>query len=314
MKNIKGYIIRRFKYNRRKLFFLFLIITKVQIGFGQFDEPYSENDYGLMRTERNWPDIENKTDSTLLPCRKLVSKPTIFQMPGRIENISDFVHKPYNELTHNEKYSIIQKAWQTKDSCLFRIAIRIAKDTSSDSASQAENINNEVNKEASIICLGQYNSDASKKVLVDLLKNKEWGMTSALSLVQLGLFDEGFNYIKGHYSQEGDKTFINTALMLVKTPEAIKLLMKISNDVNPSNALDALAALSLLGYCDFAFKGFCRYVHNDMSQVREKAVWCLAYYTGTHESFNVIKTLQNDDNDYVREDINKIWKIYNIKN
>ncbi len=278
----------------------------VFISFGQdFNEaPYNESDYGYLMTDRNTPILENKKDSTLVPCRKLTSKPILFGTPKKKKNISGFIDKPFSKLSDTEKALIIDKAWQTKDTFLMQIVLKIVH-----KENNKEDFDNRI---CSIRCLSQFNSDTSKKVLISLLNDKECGLTSAFSLVQLGLTEIGLDYIKKHFNEVNDKEDINTALMLINTPDAIKVLKEISEDKDPSNALDALAAMSLLGYCDFAFKGFCKYISYDLWVVRAKVALCLAYYIGTPEAFEKIKTIQ-DFGKFFGVSIDDLFKIYNIK-
>ena len=116
----------------------------------------------------------------------------------------------------------------------------------------------------------------------------------------------GFQYINQN-SDEGYSIEINTALMQINSPEAVILLKKRSKElIDPSCAIDALAALSLLGYCDYAFDGFVQYVKNTNENARKLAVICLAYYVSTFDAFEILKSMKNDRSYIVQKEIIKI--------
>lgn len=285
-------------------------------------EPYGENLFGTIVTDRNLPD--NKMPIKFVTCRKMEERPRIYSNPNEAKDISSIRNKSYNLLTPLEKEQLITYAWVKKDSNIFKIVLQIAI---------IDTLSSQLDTRISAIkCLSLYNNDYAKKNLQSFLKDKEVAMISALSLVQLGMYEHGLSYIEKNYTEYfknyNDKYItkdnVSSALMLVNNTIAIKLLMKVAEDKDPSYSIDALAALSLLGYCDYAYKGFCKYIKSSIWQTRESAFWCLAYYIGTPEAFKIILDaqtinnqsiimIQNDPEIYVKQAIDKIIQTYNLK-
>lgn len=294
---------------QRVVVLFILMISVVCSGYGQEQDDYSERDYGTLITNRNDPFPTNKQDSIIIPCRKAVTIDDVFYLfTLTVPDVSQIREKPFEKLTAEDKEKIISTAWQTADTTLLKIVFRIAFDTAAD---------NKYIRKISVECLSKFNIDSVKKVLTSLLKDKDVGMISALSLVQLGQREQAFQYILAHYTDSIEFDLIHnigTALMRVNNPEAIKLLKKISEHKDPSEALDALAALSLLGYCNFAYQGFCRYTTSNVWQVRTKVANCLLYYTGTPEALTIVKNMyQNEKDHFVVKQFDEILKRFNIK-
>lgn len=294
--------------------FLFLTIHQ---GYSQegcdVGEPYTEKDFGGLATDRNYPlpaAIKNSKivpyRTLIVPCRTSSEKAPIFEAPVSKEDISDLSGKPYHTLTKDDLFRVINNFWFTKDSSLLDIVSKIAL---TDTLKKNYHL-----RTKSIRSLSSSHTEVSKKVLISLLQDRDnrIALFSALSLAQLGFSDISFKYIKEHYSEFIGKRDINTALMNMNTPESVKLLMAISEDADPSMAIDALGALSLLGYCEFAFKGFLRYMYHPVIQVRRDIAWCLAYYTGTPEALKLINKIPNDEYNLVKKDIQMIQKVFGI--
>ena len=286
--------------------FMFVLIVTCN-GYGQ--EDYFERDYGTLITERNDPSPKDKQDSTIIQCRKLHKVNDVFGLYPFVQDISQALLKPFDSLNGVEKEEIITYAWNKRDTTLLPILLKIAQsDTFPDQR---------YGRELSVQCLSRFNTNAAKKVLMGLLNDKEVGMISALSLVQLGQTEQAFQYIQTHYTESLSYRIIPdivTALMKINTPAALELLIKISEHKDPSQALDALAALSLLGYCDFAYQGFCRYTNSEVELVRTKVTNCLIYYTGTSQAIDTVKNMYfNEKASFVVEEMEYIFQKYNIK-
>ena len=89
--------------------------------------------------------------------------------------------------------------------------------------------------------------------------------------------------------------------------------MKISEHKDPSLALDALAALSLLGYCDFAYQGFCKYTNSNVWSMRTKVATCLLFYTGTPEAIEIAKYMYYSEKDkFAKGELQYGLKRFNI--
>ena len=286
MLRLNNYII----WLRASIFFLFVIVLSIN-SFGQNDEN-TEQEYGLTITRRNYPFPHTKLDSTIIQCRKLNEVKEIFSPALWGFDISQSLLKPFENLSEDEMEKIITTAWFKKDTSLLPFLLKIAQcDTF---------IDYKYVRELSVRCLSSFNNVTVKKILIKLLEDKDVGMISALSLVQLGQTDQSFQYIKTHYSEKKDYDIIPnivTALMIINTPDAIKLLMKISEHKDPSLALDALAALSILGNCNFAYLGFCKYITSNIWLVRTKVANCLLYYTGTPEAIDIVKNMYYKEKD-----------------
>ena len=283
----------------------FILFNIVLVSFfncyGQFDGAIP----GCAATNRNFPVFEYSKDSSIIQCRKLSTQPKIYDVP------MGFNYELNSEDTTGNYFSknvslITNYVWQKRDINLLHFVYEFAVHDSFKHGEQYY----------AIWCLGSFNTKKTKEFLLKLLDkpDKTLVLYSALSLVQLGIFDISFPIIVKYYKNKDIHDDVHTALMLINSPESIEFLKQLSNDPDPSNALDALGALSLMGYCDFAFKGFSRYVNSDIWQVREKVTRCLAYYIGTPEAFKIIKNMQNDDDQQVREDAELILKFYKIKN
>jgi hypothetical protein len=299
----------------KKILSIIIILLSYNMLKAQTDDVgqvYDENAYGMTATERNYPylfsEFFTKEDSTLVYCRNMIKNPNIFIESNESKNISGFKDKPFNLLTNEEKEQIIINAWHDKDNGLLNIVNRIAISDTSEDLKYIRTL--------SIMCLSVFNTEASKNTLLNLLKSdkQEISLTSALSLVQLGQTDIGFTYIeKYYYRNYTTNDQIISALMIVNTPRAIKLLTKLAEDKDPSYALDASAALSLLGYCDLAFKNMLKYKDSDIVFVRQMVAWCLAYYIGTPEAIKTIMNLKDDPYHFLEKDREKIRKIYKLK-
>jgi len=275
-------------YQRALVILMFVIVGTYNV-FGQEDE-YSERDYGTFVTPRNDPYPHTNLDTTIVHCRKLVKLDSVFYPEPNVHDISHLLQKSFEELTFQDKDDIITYAWHNNDTTLLSIVSQVALfDT-----------DHGYLRKYSIQCLSRFNTDAVKKVLTSLLKDKEVGLISALSLVQLGQNELAFQYIQSYYTESVEYEIIPgivTALMKINTPDAIKLLMKISEHKDPSEALDALGALSLLGYCDYSFKGFCKYKTNEEWLVRSMVANCLLYYTGSPEAIEIVKNMYYKEED-----------------
>lgn len=282
----------------------FLQLLLATPNYGQND---NDEDFCMLATERAWPDLPmTKEDSSVIPCRKMKTKPLIFYDINKVKSIKDIHIGKYNELTQIEKGKIIRNAWHTKDTSLQDILIHIALyDTVKDSQQRYD-------REMSIEFLNVYKNDATRKTLLILLcdPDRHIGMISALSLIQCGEFKESMKFIKQNYKEYKRKPVIVDAMMNVNSPDAIEIMKEIAKDPDPSYALDALAGLSLLGYCDYAFEGFKTYTMNQCINARRFAARCLAYYSGTSEAFEVVLNMQSDPDPDVREEIDKIRAIY----
>ncbi len=292
---------------QRALLSLMFIILVICNGYGQDD--YFESDYGTLLTRRNDPYPHTKLDSTIIPCRKLNEVKEVFTLSSQVRDISQILLKPYENLSEEEMAKIVSNAWIKRDTSLLPFLLKIAEsDTFIDYI---------YTRKLSVKSLSRFNNDTVKKVLTNLLKDKEVGMISALSLVQLGQTEQAFHYIQSNYSENIAYNIIPdiaTSLMIINTSDAIKLLMKISEHKDPSLALDALAALSILGYCDFAYRGFCKYKTNNVWQVRTKVTNCLLFYIGTPEAINTAKNLYyNEKDSFVRNELENIFKRFNLK-
>jgi len=304
MLRVNNYII----WLRVLIFFLFVIVLSIN-SFGQNDEN-TEREYGLTSTSRNDPFPHTKLDSTIIQCRKLNEVEEIFSPALWGFDISQSLLKPFENLSQEEMCKIIDTAWFKRDTSLLPFLLKIAQcDTF---------IYYKYVRKLSIRCLSSFNNVTVKKILIKLLEDKDVGMISALSLIQLGQTDQSFQYIQTHYSENNDYDIIPnivTALMIINTPDAIKLLMKISEHKDPSLALDALAALSMLGNCNFAYLGFCRYITSNIWQVRTKVANCLLYYTGTSDAIHIVNHMYSIENDsFVLEQIEYALIRFNLKN
>lgn len=292
---------------RALILIVFVIIVSCN-GYGQVAD-YSERDYGTLITRRNDPSPKDKQDSTIIQCRKLNKFNEVFGLYPYVQDISQARLKPFKDITAVEKEMIINYLWNKRDTTLLPIVLKIAQ---TDTLPAQQYV-----RELSIQCLSRFNTNAVKKVLNSLLNDKEVGMISALSLVQLGQTEQAFQYIQTHYTENISYRIIPdivTSLMIVNTPAAIELLKRISAHKDPSQALDALAALSLLGYCDFAYQGFCRYTNCSIDLVRTKVANCLLYYTGTHQAINTVKNMYSNEKDsFVANEIEYILLKFNIK-
>ena len=297
------------------LLICFLQILLATPNFGQSDlqldytdNPYDEGGgYCEFASSRAWPDLAlTKEDSTIIPCRKMKTKPLIFYDINKARSIQDIHIGKYDDLTQDEKGKIISNAWHTKDPSLQDILIHIALfDTVKESQQRYD-------RKMSIKFLNVYKNEASRKALLTLLNDpdKHIGMVSALSLIQYGEYTESMKFIKHSYKEYLAKDVIVTAMINVNTPDAVEVIKEISKDPDPSYALDALAGLSLLGYCDFAFQGFKYYTTNPCMNARRFAARCLAYYSGTSEAFQIILNMRSDNDPDVLDEVNKILAIY----
>jgi len=292
------------------IIFIFMGLV-LQKEYGQevdYGSSESEVEYGSLATERNYPYyfLNTAQDSILIPCRKLVKNLFIFIESNMPKDISGFKDKPFNLLTNKEKEQIIINAWHNKDLELFNTIHRIII---SDTTEELRYY-----RKLSIMCLSVFNTVASKDILLRLLKNndKEISIISALSLVQLGATDIGFEYIEKYYNTYPVKSQIVSALMIINTTSAIRLLIMMTEDKDPSYSLDASVALSLLGYCDLAFENIIKYKDSEIVFVRQMVAWCLAYYIGTPEAIKIIKNLKDDPYHFLKKDQEKIFEIYKI--
>jgi hypothetical protein len=292
---------------QRALMLIVFVIVVSFNGYGQVD--YSEQEYGKLITKRNDPFPKNKQDSTIIQCRKLDKVDKVFHLSTSVLDISKTRLKHFKNLTDVEKVEIIIYLWNKRDTTLLPIVLKIAQ---TDTLSGQEYV-----RKLSVKCLSRFNTNAVKKVLNSLLNDKEVGMISALSLVQLGQTEQAFQYIQTHYNESISYRIIPdivTSLMIVNTPAAIELLKEISVHKDPSQALDALAALSLLGYCDFAYQGFCRYTNSKVRTVRTKVANCLLYYIGTDHAIKTVKNMYcNEKDPFVKNEIEYLLQKYNIK-
>lgn len=258
--------------------------------FGQAAD-YSESDYGTLITNRNDPYPGTNLDKKIIPCRKLNKPEEVFGLSPYVQDISQARLKTFNELTNVEKEEIITYVWNRRDTALLPVVIKLAQDTLPDQ---------KYVRMLSIECLSRFNTVEVKKVLTDLLKDNEVGIISAVSLVQLGQTEKAFQYIQTHYSESISYSIVPeivTVLMMINTPEATELLKKIAEHQDPGIALDALAALSIMGYCDFAYEGFRKYINNEVGLVRTKVAACLLYYIGSPEAINDVKNLYDEEKD-----------------
>lgn len=293
---------------QRALVVLMFVIAITCNGYGQAAD-YSERDFGTLMTHRNDPFPHTKLDSTIIPCRKLNERKEVFVITDVVGDISETLLKPFENLTEGEMAGIIGNAWIKRDTSLLPFLLKIAQ---SDTFIDYIYV-----RKLSVKSLSRFNTDAVKKVLTNLLTDNEVGMISAISLSELGQTEKAFQYIQSHYNESVDFDIIQhivTTLMKINTPDAIKLLMKISEHKDPSQALDALAALSLLGYCDYSYKGFCKYTTYEYWMVRRKAANCLIYYTGSPEAIGVVKSLYYLDRDryLVRQLEEEVFKKFDI--
>ena len=75
--------------------------------------------------------------------------------------------------------------------------------------------------------------------------------------------------------------------------------------------LDALAALSLMGYCDEAYNGFVELTKYRGTFIREQAVSCLAYYIGTDAAIKIISDIMVlDPENSVQDEARKVLGYY----
>jgi hypothetical protein len=266
------------------------------------DSPESPVSEIFILTKRNCP--LNSNESKIIFCRRLTEKWQIFGAPS--EPVVTRTDRPYDQMNDLEKDYIIYKAWHTLDQNLLKKVIQIAKlDT------------NENFRLSSIECLSQYNSQEAKELLTGFLKEPGMvGMTSALSLVQLGENKPGFDYIKSNYSEPSVHDLfseINTALMNIGNAEAIQLLEKFAQDPMPSVAMDAIGALSLLGKCDYAFDRFKEFAKNDNFRIRMDAANCLTYYIGKPKAMEIVWQMQYDKEWTVSEEAKRILIHFHLK-
>ena len=283
-------------YWQRALVVLMFVIVVSNNGYGQEQDDYSEQDYGTFITHRNNPFSQTELDNTIVKCRKLIKVNEVFDLSDNFHDISQALMNPFEKLTEDDKAFIITNAWLKVDTILLPIVLKIAQ---SDTLPEQEYV-----RKISIECLSRFNTDKVKMALSDLLKDRYLAMISALSLVQLGQTEQAFQYIQSHYNESVYYDII---------PCIVTALMKISVHKDPSQALDALAALSLLGNCDFAYQGFCKYTTNHVWLVRNMVANCLLYYTGTPEAINTVKNMYYKEEDsFVVKQLEGVLEKYNI--
>ncbi len=272
------------------------------------DWPFSTN------SDRNHPDKWAKADGKIITCRKLTTKLPDFKINdnGQYERLglSALVDSGVNFNT-KQASAIINRTWAKHDTNLVELVYRFAQ---IDSLRKADNY-------SAILCLSSFNTARTKNLLLKLLKCKDYraGILSAASLIMLDCLPQmSFDFIKKNYSMESwpfDFYYVHTALMKLNTPQAIEFLKKQASNYDiPSCALDALGALALLGYCDYANKGFLLFKDDRFFNIRVCSAWCLAYYIGTFEAFKEIKEMYTKETlPQVHKELNEIVKLYNIK-
>jgi len=272
-------------------------------------------DLFVGETQRNYPDYDSSgkysIDFTISPCRKEHPKPVLFPTYYKVnlQNLKDPVLVKSSKLSMNDKIHLYELITNTKDQKYHDLLIDLVQN---DTLQQDFEIRLNLIK-----CLGYYKDDSCKKVLLQLLDNKAATIATlaAICLVQINAFDEAINYFKNKYNSYDDYAeyveYVYSALIYVNNKESIELLkkfLKIQN--NPGYTLDGLAALSLIGECDYAYLGFKSLINCGLEKVREKTVSCLAYYIGTPEAINIINTLTNDESVIVRSEVEHVLKLY----
>ena len=236
----------------------------------------STTDFAI--TNRNFPIVASDKEKRV-ECRKIKEIGPIFNL-GNDNYLKLNIDLTKNNYNDEEISAICSHAYITKDSVLEHLVYNFTND-------------NELckrNNYLPIICLSGFNTNEAKSILNNKISEVDTSLSvySALSLVQLGVYEISFECIKKRYQSFADKESITTALMTINSPEAIELLKVVANDKNQSYALDAIAGLSLLGYCDYAFNKFVELSKSYNSNVRDNALCCIAYYIGTQEAFKFV--------------------------
>jgi hypothetical protein len=311
-----------------KQIFIGLLILAISIinSFGQKHKPdYEHGDDSVVEgyDEGNGFNKQNKTGrnyplAALKPykidqCRKADSIPVNFyRIYVTSSNLQDPSLKNIEDLTKNDMDYLCKLAWDTKEKRYFDLLTKLIFTGNFKK-------NHEMKMQLTM-CLSAYNTKESKNVLVQLLDNTDKGLAiiSAIDLVQLGEKETGLTYLsKAYLSKNYYNMFyseqVNTALMQINSAESVALLKKLSQDETYlSGAIDALAALSLLGYCDYSFKSFALYAKSENDNARIFAAICLAYYTGTPEAFEIINNMQNDKSKDVKEVVKMAIENYKL--
>ena len=106
------------------------------------------------------------------------------------------------------------------------------------------------------------------------------------------------------------RVYINTGFRDINTPESVDMLRIVMKDKNPYIALDAAACMAELNYKEEAFPIIKKFLYNEDYNIRISAAKVLAYNIGGKKSFELIQPLQNDINEWVRNDSKQILKRY----
>jgi HEAT repeat protein len=146
------------------------------------------------------------------------------------------------------------------------------------------------------------------KYIITKYGNNNLSLYAAYAIIDIGESQFGFDFLIKRYIEKGDKDLTVSAFLKIRNKESINRLLAISIDPNPCNALNAYAALSLLGYTNYAYNGFCKYLNHQNDFIRQAAVSCLIYYTGTPQAIEKARVLLNDTNEYVQENVLQMFK------
>lgn len=261
---------------------------------------------GSLLTDRNYP-VDALYPYKIVPCRKADSIPINFyrELGSYTDSLKDPILKKIEDLNNDDKEYLCKLAWDTKEKKYFDLLVRLI---SVDTLKKDHDIRIRMVKS-----LSAFNNEDSKKVLMQMLNNsnKELSMISAIVLAQFGEYKKSLHFLSQNYQNEHYPVQVITAFMQINSAESVELLKKLAKEhPDPSIVIDALAALSLLGHCDYAFKGFSEYSKSKNENARKLAAICLAYYTGTPEAFKIIKGMQNDKDYQVQQEVKKIMGNY----
>jgi hypothetical protein len=248
---------------------------------------------------------------TIIPCRKVTLSELTFPRYYKADwsKYKDPLEIGMDKLSYADKMHLYELIVDTKNPKYFALLAKlIFSDTVENDADIRKNL---------CICLGEYETEPSKKLLQLLLKdrNKAIATIAAINLVKIRSFDRAINYFTNNYNNDFYVEYVYSALMFINSEQSVNLLKRFAKEQSsPVLAIDALAALSLLGNCDYAFNELKKYLTSDKEVVRKKSVSCIAYYIGTQEAFEVIEKMHSDESVIVRAEVEHVNQIYLKKN
>jgi hypothetical protein len=301
--------------NLKKLFcFLVIILFVINCNYSQNNiqndslEDMIAMDAPVGATERNSPNF-GSSECKIIPCRKESLKNQYF-FPDEYHSCEDGILRDptivsFQNIDYNDRENLCCIVYKTKDMKYFGLVRDLIL---YDSSYYYHNIRMDLAK-----CLSQFKNIQCEEFLIYLLKgkNQELSTIAAICLLQLESYEIAYDFFSNSYYNFDYCENVYSALAQINSVQSIEILKKIvSYQNNPYLKMDGLAALSLMGYCDYAYNGFKRLIDSKDTEVKTTAIRCIAYYTATIEAFNFIRTLKDEKDVYIKQRIEEVLDFY----